>query len=127
MKVAGAYQFTTYRDDITATDAAGNVTAISLTFVIKPTAKGILAAINDGAARGWMTAAEKPTLVNAINNVLTATCSLQGEPVQLEAPPVHRAVQSATNAKAPPGVPGAAPELGERSAHPDLRAASLPG
>lgn len=57
---------------VTATDAAGNVTAISLVFTIRPTAKGILAAINDGFARGWMTAAEKTTLVNAINNVIGA-------------------------------------------------------
>jgi len=58
---------------VTATDAAGNITAISLVYTIKPTAKGILAAINDGAARGWMTAAEKSTLVSAINNVIGAS------------------------------------------------------
>jgi cytochrome c len=64
---AGAHTVT-----VTATDAAGNVTAISLVFTIRPTAKSILAAINDGFARGWMTAAEKTTLVNAINNVIGA-------------------------------------------------------
>jgi hypothetical protein len=62
----------THTITVTATDAAGNVTAINLTLVIRPTAKGILAAINDGAARGWMTAAEKTSLVSAINNVIGA-------------------------------------------------------
>jgi hypothetical protein len=33
---------------------------------------GILAAINDGAAHGFMTAAEKTTLVTGINAVITA-------------------------------------------------------
>jgi hypothetical protein len=57
---------------ITSTDRLGNVSSLTLTFSIHPTAKGILAAINDGAARGFMTAAEKTTLVNAINNVIGA-------------------------------------------------------
>ena len=57
---------------ITATDRLGNSSTLTLTFSIHPTAKGILAAINDGAARGFMTAAEKTTLVNAINTVIGA-------------------------------------------------------
>jgi hypothetical protein len=57
---------------VTATDAAGNLTTVTLTFTIRPTAKGILAAINDGFARGYMTAAEKTMLVNAINTVIGA-------------------------------------------------------
>ena len=57
---------------ITSTDRLGNSSSLTLTFTIHPTAKGILAAINDGAARGFMTAAEKTTLVNAINSVIGA-------------------------------------------------------
>ena len=57
---------------VNAIDAAGNLTTMTLTFTIRPTASGILAAINDGFARGFMTAAEKATLVSAINNVIGA-------------------------------------------------------
>jgi hypothetical protein len=58
---------------ISATDAVGNVTTRTISFTIRPTAAGILAAINQGAVRGYMTAAEKTTLVNSINNVVGAS------------------------------------------------------
>ena len=64
---AGAHTVT-----ITARDNAGNVTTKAITFTIHPSAQGILNAVNDGAARGWISAAYKPTLVTQINNVIAA-------------------------------------------------------
>ena len=57
---------------ITSKDNAGNVTTKSITFTIHATAKGILNAVNDGAARGWISASYKPTLVTQIQNVINA-------------------------------------------------------
>jgi hypothetical protein len=65
--VAGDHTIT-----ITAWDNAGNVTTKAFTFTIHPTAQGILNAVNDGAARGWISTAYKPTLVTQINNVIAA-------------------------------------------------------
>ena len=57
---------------ITAKDKAGNVTTKTITFTIHATAKGILNAINDGAARGWISASFKASLVTQINGVIGA-------------------------------------------------------
>jgi hypothetical protein len=57
---------------ITSTDRLGNSSSVTLTFKITPTAAGIRNAINDGAARGWVSATFKATLLNAINNVIGA-------------------------------------------------------
>ena len=65
--IAGTHTVT-----VTQRDALGNVSTKAISFTIRATAKGILNAINDGAARGFMTAAEKTTLTNAINNVINA-------------------------------------------------------
>ena len=58
---------------ITSTDKLGNASSKTLTFKIVPTAVGIRNAINDGAARGWITAAFQATLLAAINNVVGAS------------------------------------------------------
>jgi hypothetical protein len=58
---------------ITSTDKLGNASSKTLTFKIVSTAVGIRNAINDGAARGWITAAFQATLVAAINNVVGAS------------------------------------------------------
>jgi hypothetical protein len=57
---------------ITSKDRAGNSTTISLTFTIHPTAQGIINAINDGAARGWITASFAATLVSQMQQVIKA-------------------------------------------------------
>jgi hypothetical protein len=80
---------------VTAYDAAGNARIVSLTFTIRPTLGGIMAAINDGAARGYMTAAEKTTLVNALNAVISAP----GNSAKNKMKTFVSAIQSATSAQ----------------------------
>jgi hypothetical protein len=65
--LAGSHTLT-----VTGFDAAGNSRSVTITVTIRATAAGILNAINDGATRGFMTAAEKATLVSSINNVIGA-------------------------------------------------------
>ena len=67
MLTAGAHTIV-----ITSADALGNTSTFTLTFTIRPTAAGILAAINDGAARGWISASFKTSLVSQINTVIGA-------------------------------------------------------
>ncbi|HVA29776.1 MAG TPA: hypothetical protein VMU58_00770, partial [Gaiellaceae bacterium] len=57
---------------ITSTDNAGNVTTQSITFTIHATPDGILKAVNDGAARGWIGASFASTLVTQIQQVIKA-------------------------------------------------------
>jgi hypothetical protein len=57
---------------ITAKDKAGNVTTISLTFTIHPTAQGIINAINDGLARGWISASFAASLISQMQQVIKA-------------------------------------------------------
>jgi len=60
---------------ITSKDRAGNSTTISLTFTIHPTAQGILNAINDAAARGWVSASFAANLIAQIQQVMKAGTS----------------------------------------------------
>ena len=85
----------THTVTITQRDAAGNVSTKALTFTIRATPTGILAAINDIAARGFMTAAEKTTLVNAINAVISAP----GNSGKNKMKTVISDIQSATSAQ----------------------------
>ena len=48
---------------ITATDGLGNTTTRTITFTIHATVKGLINAVNDGAARGLITATEKSNLL----------------------------------------------------------------
>ncbi|HUZ82918.1 MAG TPA: Ig-like domain-containing protein, partial [Gaiellaceae bacterium] len=48
---------------ITATDAAGNVSTKTVTFQVRATIAGLIAAVNDGVAKGFITAAEQTTLL----------------------------------------------------------------
>jgi hypothetical protein len=48
---------------ITATDGLGNTTTRTITFTIHATIKGLINAVNDGAARGLITATEKSNLL----------------------------------------------------------------
>ena len=57
---------------VTAKDQAGNVTTTSLTFTIHPTAQGILKAISDGEARGWITASFAANLASQMQQVIKA-------------------------------------------------------
>ncbi len=57
---------------ITAKDKAGNVTTTTITFTVHATPEGILKAIYDGYARGWVTAAFESTLVSQIQQVIKA-------------------------------------------------------
>src|SRR5581483_8434923 len=57
---------------VTAVDTLGNSVTVAFTFLVRPTAKGILNAINAPASAAYMTAAEKATLANAINSVIGA-------------------------------------------------------
>jgi len=68
--LAGSHTLT-----VTSTDNAGNVTTKTITFTIHPTAQGILNAINDGVARGWITASFGSTLVTQIQQVIKAASS----------------------------------------------------
>ncbi|HMC71529.1 MAG TPA: Ig-like domain repeat protein, partial [Mycobacteriales bacterium] len=60
---------------ITSTDNAGNVTTKSITFTIHPTAAGLLNAVNDGVARGWITTSFGATLVSQIQQIIKAAGS----------------------------------------------------
>ena len=62
---AGAHTVT-----ITARDVAGNVTTRTLTFTIHATPQGIVNAINDGAARGWINASFQSTLLASMQQVI---------------------------------------------------------
>jgi hypothetical protein len=64
---AGAHTVT-----ITARDNAGNVTTKTITFTIHATPEGIQAAILDGYARGWETAAFESSLLTQIQQVIKA-------------------------------------------------------
>jgi len=55
---------------VTSTDALGNTTSRTLTFTIHATIKGLINAVNDGVARGYITKAEGSTLVSQLNNAL---------------------------------------------------------
>ena len=57
---------------ITAIDGAGNKTTTTLTLTIHASGNGLLAAINDGARRGLITAAEQAALVSQMNSVISA-------------------------------------------------------
>jgi hypothetical protein len=111
----------THTVSVTAYDAAGNARIVSLTFTIRPTLGGIMAAINDGASRVYMTAAEKTTLVNALNAVISA-----GQQRQEQDEDVHQRHPVGDLGTAHHGVPGTAPELGERCRQPDVTRASSP-
>jgi hypothetical protein len=51
-------------------DAAGNLTTQAITFQVRATLAGLLAAVNDGYARGFITATEKVTLVNLLQQAI---------------------------------------------------------
>ena len=85
---------------ITSKDNAGNVTTKTITFTIHATPQGILNAINDGAARGWIAASYKSTLVTQINNVIAATGKGSSEATKLRG--FISVVQSATASQITP-------------------------
>jgi hypothetical protein len=51
-------------------DAAGNLTTQTITFQVRATLAGLLAAVNDGYAKGFITAAEQTTLVNLLRQAM---------------------------------------------------------
>jgi hypothetical protein len=51
-------------------DAAGNLTTQTITFRVRATLAGLLAAVNDGYAKGFITAAEQTTLVNLLRQAM---------------------------------------------------------
>jgi hypothetical protein len=57
---------------ITSSDRAGNVTTKTITFTIHAAPQGIINAINDGVARGWVTASFASTLVSQMQQVVKA-------------------------------------------------------
>ena len=60
----------THTVTISATDKAGNVSTMTLTFTIHATPQGLMNAINDGAARGWISASFKTTLTTQLQQVI---------------------------------------------------------
>ena len=62
----------THTVTISATDKAGNVSTMTLTFTIHATPQGLINAINDGAARGWISASFKTTLITQMQQVIKA-------------------------------------------------------
>jgi hypothetical protein len=51
-------------------DEAGNVTIKTITFQIHATLAGLLAAVNDGYTKGFITAAEQATLVGLLQQAI---------------------------------------------------------
>ncbi|MEA2423657.1 MAG: hypothetical protein QOH13_67, partial [Thermoleophilaceae bacterium] len=51
-------------------DAAGNLTTQTISFQVHATLAGLLAAVNDGYAKGFITAAEQTTLVNLLQQAI---------------------------------------------------------
>jgi len=51
---------------VTSTDMLGNSTVTTLTFTIHATISGLIAAVNDGAAHGYVTAAEQSSLLGQL-------------------------------------------------------------
>jgi hypothetical protein len=62
----------THTITVTAVDNAGNVTTKTVTFTIHATPEGIQNALNDGIARGWVTASEGSYLLTQIQQVIKA-------------------------------------------------------
>jgi cytochrome c len=60
----------THTVTISSTDKAGNVSTMTLTFTIHATPQGLINAINDGAARGWISASFKTTLITQMQQVI---------------------------------------------------------
>ena len=60
----------THTVTITARDVAGNVTTRTVTFTIHATPQGIINAINDAAARGWINASFQSSLVASMQQVM---------------------------------------------------------
>ena len=48
---------------VTSTDGLGNTSSVTITFQIHATVAGMIKAVNDGAARGYVTAAEQANLI----------------------------------------------------------------
>jgi Ca2+-binding RTX toxin-like protein len=51
-------------------DTAGNLTTQTITFQVRATLAGLMAAVNDGFAKGFITAAEQTTLVNLLRQAM---------------------------------------------------------
>ena len=58
---------------VAATDGLGNTTSKTITFTIHATINGLINAVNDGAARGLITAAEQANLVWYLQKALTGS------------------------------------------------------
>ncbi|HEY6053457.1 MAG TPA: hypothetical protein VIU86_05970, partial [Gaiellaceae bacterium] len=56
---------------VTAVDAAGNVSTRSITFEVHATLAGLVAAVNDGAARGKITSTTQSTLVSQLKSAMS--------------------------------------------------------
>jgi hypothetical protein len=62
---------------VKSVDGLGNASTVTLSFQIHPTIAGIIAAVNDAAARGLISSAEKTTLLSILNSTtLTVTTRL---------------------------------------------------
>jgi hypothetical protein len=57
---------------ITAVDSVGNVTTKTVTITIHATAAGLVNAVNDGFARGYLTAAAQSKLLQALKSINSA-------------------------------------------------------
>jgi hypothetical protein len=60
---------------VTGTDALGNTTSVTVTITIHATTQGLINAVNDGLARGWVTSAAAATLVSSLQQVLRSGTS----------------------------------------------------
>jgi hypothetical protein len=57
---------------ITATDALGNVSTVTITFQVLPTCAGLINAVYDGVARGLVSSTMQSTLLAALQSAQAA-------------------------------------------------------
>ncbi|MGH2998422.1 MAG: beta strand repeat-containing protein, partial [Gaiellaceae bacterium] len=75
---------------ITVADKAGNVTTVTLTFQVHATLTGLVNAVNDGVARGYITQATASSLISTLQS------AMKGNSAHAKLPGFISAVQSAS-------------------------------
>jgi hypothetical protein len=75
---------------ITVADKIGNVATVTLTFQVHATLQGLVNAVNDGVARGYITAATASSLISTLQS------AMKGNSAHAKLPGFISAVQSAS-------------------------------
>ena len=99
---------------VTSTDRTGNTITTTITFQVHATLKGLVNAVNDGVARGYVTAATASSLISTLKSAMAGN-SVHAEAARLHQPGAERERQDDQRR-----LRDAAAQLGERPAQPAL-------